>query len=652
MHTIVGTFRSGKTTRLVEIVQDGEHASAAAVIVPNKALKMQFIKLLEPGSQITVLTLDSFVGLCMPRQYGSRQALHDAFCNDIGIPKYVSERLKPWALCVDDADRISENVLNRIKSIATSQKLKCVITGRTRFPDATSTEILSSPVGLLTDHRLFLTAVYKDTSVQCPRGEPIVYSHEPFRNDINLSDTAARLAPHFMHPDTVVLCENIRIGTAIELAAQQNWKGTVRNYMCCSHKMSELIEDIVICRADAFYGLARSRVVVIPDNMSEVELLEALTRSTDCMVIDFCASSPPAAFVKARSVVSAMVEPGGPFINWECVGKQRPKKRTHTEAFPLSISKTAAKLVTEHPDSYLTKAAELWNWGSLPTVTTLAEHRMHRVPSMVEQFGLSACAGHAAELVFLRELYMNVEGAGIGIAPDDCQRYYDSTVCNDPTFLQAWAATAPHTQTKTLNEFMDMFKHPKWGGDHELALVVATSLTKQKTLPYVLLPTAAKTNEIINHVKKAEREFMDLSRPMSERSYWILGCMANMLHDYRYYSLAMVCNDRRWEESADESRKSFFADVSERMRHLIQVVGVSHVSCEVPVQFPNGTSGRADFDTDEAIIELKLSTKRWDDAWTLQGACYAHFLKRPCAHIYNALNGMHKKIEFNPNLFY
>lgn len=274
---------------------------------------------------------------------------------------------------------------------------------------------------------------------------------------------------------------------------------------------------------------------------------------------------------------------------------------------------------------------------------------MHHVPQMVEQFGLSACAGHAAELVFLRELYAD----SICIeAPIDCKRYYDATICNDPTFLQAWAATAPHTTKMTLEEFKTMFKHPKWGGDSALAERIATDLIKQKTLPYVLLPDAAKSDEIMTHVKQAESDYMDLTCPMAERSYWILGCLVNMLHDYRYYSLAMVCNDRRWEESGDKLRDTFFADISERMRHLIQVVNVENVSCEVPVELPNGNVGRADFDTGTAIIELKLSTKRWDDAWTLQGASYAYRLKRSCAHIYNALNGMHKKIEFNPNMFY
>lgn len=657
---IVGAFGSGKTTLLLHHCLKADNA---LLITYTKTLKYNALRLLqkivpEPPTTVRVQTLDSFIaahGLsaCAGNDFkGKREAF-------VAMDTWATWPSKPLLLGIDDADIFHPSVIAQLLRMASHYQIACVITSRQLLPQHVflKQQVLSTCVRCPLAHQQLMQVLFHkgQASKQASRMEsgPFLI---PYKNTADIAD---EILP-YLQPETIILCNNIDILRALELFLMSTTSWSVGRY---DHNATAVFEnEIVLCSVSAFYGLESRRVILFADKLSLSLLVEGLTRATTFLAVVFASQHPPPLFLPVYQQLLPYVVPTMTWINWEAkkIGPVTPPLATTVK----TVSDLVQELLTLFQDvqesqCLLEQVAQHLKWLVTPRIEMC---RVYQRPlffsSIVSAHHLTAVAGRVSELIMCRELYF-IEPKAIFIwPPATAQAYTTALACDDTDFLQCWQQHRSLIWKQgTTEDWTVEFRRPKWGNNRVLLTQMAEALALQP-VPHYILPATLKTPEMQQQIRQALADYSNIeTEVLSEQTWWILGALEHFFNSLQHrqqhattmdtFPLVVVC--RRWSLMATDE---FFTFIAKRLRHFLITLHAQHLEEQVPVKTAT-LMGSADFIINEnCIVELKTSTKSWDNAWALQAAIYAYEMKLPEAHVFNVLNGGHTKIVFDENLFY
>lgn len=679
LELILGPFGSGKTTLLVNKCGPG-----ALCITYSKALKCNALKR-NAHHKLTVQTLDSFIALyygsgCLGQDFAGKRT---AFVTSVVPPTWGTV---PTLLAIDDADIFHPTLLARLVFIAHQGHIPCVITSRQPLPYTFEhTHRLSTCVRCPVAHQRLLQLLFHKGSSTSPADPLVAHATGPLLVPYT---NAARLVEEvlpYLQTGTVILCNNPQMLRTMELHLLGTpWR--VGRFI-----PNAVPPDIMLSSVTAFYGLEAARVVLIADALPLPLVVEGLTRATTFLAVAFDSHHPPPLFSQVAACLASYLVPNMAWINWEYTAPvsallSRPStlstSLTPTSSLtpassltPLSLPpstlltsrSTVTQLVAilsaqcqalDDPQTVLTAVATQLQWLAVPRLARPVVYQQHwDFPPIVLEQQLTAVAGRVSELLLNRELCF-LEPKALWVLPPSAVVFYrDAWGCDDLDFLQQWWQQPLLIYRQgSQQDWHTEFRRSRWGNNTALHTQLADWLATHPA-PHYLIPTAVTTPEMRQAVAQAVEDYTNLDTPvLAERSWWVLGALEHFFNSMQHRQqgspdwlpLTRVCVC--WHQL--KGAEGFFKGIAQRVRHFLISLDARYLEEQVLVKTATLT-GAADFVVNNnLVVELKTSSKRWDNAWLIQAALYAHTLRRPEAHVFNVLNGSHARILFDENLFY
>lgn len=718
IEVVHGTFGAGKTQAAVEQLRA---VGGAMGVVPNKALKMALLQRLDQGGTATVLTLDSLVNRCVrdradlrPQDYEGKRR---AFCQLPTVPAYLLRRQRPTLLVVDDADRLPEPVLSCLARLAAQLRIQLMLTVRDarvvesarlevhtwrrlpecrRCPAAAQRllQVLFRPDTLPAAHRLPPDAAVTlhphagtandGAALQCaqavrdclgwatPGDDPDDPEVEPDGDapDGDAPDGAAPWLP------TAVLVRPGRVMQALEMVLlewSRRHRRTYRVYRSVNGAgMTDLVEDVVVCAPEAFYGLERARVVAIVDGCTDAALLEALTRAQQRLHVFFAAAHPPLRFSRVCHALAPTLDPRGTlFVNWEGYARPRAKPTapptTTPSASTVSVRRVADELVTQglHDGTgagVLCALAKQAGWAAPPTLTSVCVHHQLPLPDIIHDNDLHCQLGLAAELLLQRQLMFLDPPAALIPPPVVYYSYRRARAAPSPEFAATWAARPDlRDRQQDTAAWLREFRAPQWGDRGKCEDMAVWLGRPDAVTPHIVLAERLLHPDVQAQVAWAAQAYADMgTRVLEARALWLLASLELVVHGghSRLLPVLSACDGVGWARGISDAQQPVYDDLfvymGERLTHFLQLLGVTSMDAQLPVADVGVGPGRTargfcDFvattPQGERVIELKASTGEWDHRWAVQAALYARGLGLPVAHVYNVLNGEHRVVH-------